>query len=288
MKLAIYWGCMISTSQYAYEVTLRKILEKLELDYVEVEPQSCCGSPVSSISHLASTYLSARNLAIAQKNADTLLVPCNGCYLNLTLTLNELNENKELANKIEELLSQEGLEKPKKIKILHPINLFHDYIGLEKIAEKVEKPLKNLKFATHTGCHLIRPSTISGIDNPEKPVKLDRIIEALGGTTIDYPEKLECCGAGLLLSHPETALAMSGKKLKILSQMQIDALINSCPSCHLMFDGRQEAIASTLGIKIEVPVLYLTQLMGLAYGINQEELALNLNQSPVDKLLNKL
>ena len=288
MKVAVYWGCLIPTIQYSYEMSVRAIMPQLGLELVELNNVSCCGTPIQSVNMLAALYLAARNLAIAEKTGlDDLLLPCNGCYLSLSEAAHFLSQDDKLKERINNVLKEENLRYEGSIKIWHTINLLHDLVGEEKMRRVVKRPLNGLKLAVHYGCHILRPSTLQPVDNPETPRKMEELVEWLGGKNVPYPEKLDCCGYMLLLSHPDAALTFSGLKLKAIQDWGADALVVSCPSCQMMFDMRQKSSAATTGAKLNIPVLYYTQLLGLAMGISTERLGLNLNRSPIDELLQK-
>ena len=289
MKVAVYWGCLIPTIQYSYEMSVRAIMPQLGLELVELNNVSCCGTPIQSVNMFAALYLAARNLAIAEKTGlDDLLLPCNGCYLSLSEAAHFLSQDDKLKERINNVLKEENLRYEGSIKIWHTINLLHDLVGEEKMRRVVKRPLNGLKLAVHYGCHILRPSTLQPVDNPETPRKMEELVEWLGAKNVPYPEKLDCCGYMLLLSHPDAALTFSGLKLKAIQDWGADALVVSCPSCQMMFDMRQKSSAATTGAKLNIPVLYYTQLLGLAMGISTERLGLNLNRSPIDELLQKV
>ncbi len=288
MKVAVYWGCVIPTIQYGYEMSVRAIMPQLDIELVDLNNVSCCGTPVQSVNMFTALYLAARNLAIAEKTGlNNLLLPCNGCYLSLSEAKHFLRQDKKLKGKINTLLEEENLQYDDSIKIWHTINLLHDLVKEERIREAVEHSLNDLKLAVHYGCHILRPSTLQMVDNPENPGKMGELIGWLGASSVPYPEKLDCCGAMLLLSHPDAAFTFSGLKLKAVQDCGADALVVACPSCQMMFDMRQKSAAATVGAKIAVPVLYFTQLLGIAMGIDTEKLGLHLNRSPIDELLRK-
>lgn len=288
MKLPVYWGCVIPTSQYAYEMSVREIMPRLGVELIDLEKASCCGPQVQSVNMFAATYLATRNLAIAEKMgfADLLAV-CNGCHLSLSEAFHLLSHNGRLKEEINKLLKEEGLEYSGNIKIWHTIDFLHDKIGEDAIRKAVSLPLNDLKFAVHYGCHILRPSSVGTVDDPENPQKLDHLIEWLGAKSIPYTEKLDCCGAMLMLSHADAAFTFTGLKLKAVQDLGLDALVDTCPSCHNMFDMRQKSAAATTGTKLSVPIIFYTQLLGVAMGIPQEKLGLNLNRSPIDEFLQK-
>jgi heterodisulfide reductase subunit B len=290
MDLAVYWGCRILTSQYAYELSVREVLSKFDLKLIELSETNCCGDPVKSINDSTANYLSARILALTNtSNINNLLVPCNRCHFTISETKSNLDENENLNQKITNLLKEENLSYDDKIKLWHIIDFLHDYVGLDRIKKMVKRPLKGLKLATHPGCQIIRYSELNRPDQPENPQKLDNLIRVLGAETIDYAEKLDCCGASLLNSHVDSALSLTGTKLKTLQEdLGVDGLVVSCPDCGLMFDFKQKDAGSTVGAKLNLPVIYYTQLLGLALDATIDALGLKLNQSPIDDLLAKI
>jgi heterodisulfide reductase subunit B len=289
LKVAVYWGCVIPTVQYGYEMSVRAVMPRLNVELVDLTNVSCCGTPVQSVNMFAALYLAARNLAIAEKTGlGDLLLPCNGCYLSLSEAKHFLNKNEKLRGKINAILAEENLHYTGSVKIWHTISFLHDLVREETVRKTVKNPLNNLKLAVHYGCHIIRPSTLQTVDDPENPTKMEKLIGWLGAKTMPYPEKLDCCGAMLLLSHPDAAFTFSGLKLKAVQEWSADALVVSCPSCQMMFDTRQKSAAATTGTKLNLPVLYYTQLLGVAMGIETEKLGLHLNRSSMDMLLQRL
>ena len=286
--MAVYWGCVVPTVQYAYEMSVREVLPRLGVDLVDLENASCCGTPVQSVNMFASLYLAARNLAVAERTGlNDLLVVCNGCHLAISEAMHYLSQDQKLHERINLLLKEEDLNYQGSVRIWHTIDFLHDAVGEETIKKMVKKPLSNLKFASHYGCHILRPSTLRTVDDPENPRKLDELIEWLGAKSVSYSEKLDCCGAMLLLSHPDAAFTFSGLKMRAVQDLGVDGLVVSCPSCQNMFDMRQKSAAATTGAKLDLPVLYYTQLLGLTMGIEQQKLGLKLNRSPLDELLQK-
>lgn len=280
VKVAVYWGCKIPTQQYAYEMSVRQVLPQFGIELVDLKGTSCCGGPVRSVNTLASMYLSARNLALAgQTGLKDLLVPCSECHFMLSETKHRMDNDEETHGKLETLLREEGLKYPSDVKVWHVIDLLHDVVKVDAIKAKVKASLKGLKLAVHHGCQIIRPSEIGRADCPENPQKLDALVKALGAEVLDYSEKLDCCGAALLYSHEDAALSLAGSKLKAVQGYGVDGFVDTCPYCHIMYDSKQKDAAATVGGKLSVPVVYYTQLLGLALGIEQEKLGIQLNPS---------
>ncbi|MEM3055184.1 MAG: CoB--CoM heterodisulfide reductase iron-sulfur subunit B family protein [Candidatus Bathyarchaeia archaeon] len=289
MKVAVFWGCRILTSQYAYEMSVRETFPRLNVELVDLPETNCCGDPVKSIKESAADYLAARILALANVTSlSDLLVPCSRCHFALSETMEKLCKDNRTGKKIVNTLKEEGLSYNSRIKIWHTIDFLHDLIGIENVKRAVQKPLKHLKLATHVGCQIIRYSDLGRIDNSENPQKLNKLVNALGAEVVDYPKKLDCCGGALMRSHPEAALSLAGTKLNILQGLALDGLLVSCPECGLMFDSKQKEAGTIVGAKLNLPVIYYTQLLGLALNIKREKLGLQLNQSPVSQFLAKV
>lgn len=289
MKFAFYPGCIVQSEQYAYEISARQIFPKLGVQLIDVEGFSCCGYPLKNISVSAWFYLSARNLALAEKLGLDIFPLCNGCNLSFREVKYYLEEDNELKERVNSLLLMEGLRYTGNAKSLHILEVMRNVVGVDKIKTAVKMPLEGLKLGAHYGCHALRPSKLGMPDDSEDPHSLEELIEALGAATDDYPERLDCCGQGLAMTTGKTALAISGLKLKAIQDRGFDGVVTICPFCMKMLDAKQNAIkVSTQQKDINVPVVYYTQLLGLAMGIKVEKLALNLNLSPVGELLKGL
>ncbi len=276
------------TEQYAYEMSLREVLPRLGVELVDLEGFSCCGEPLKSVNQMLTLHLSARNIAICESQGLDIFVPCPMCHLALSEAKVVLSENKELRQRVLEKLAAEGLTYKGTAKLYHTVDLLTDLIGLEAIKGQVKQPLNGMDLATHYGCHIIRPSLLGRPQDSENPVGMERILEVLGGRSSHYAEKLDCCGGPLLPNHPDTAMTKTGEKLKAVQEHGFDGMVLACPWCHKMFDSKQKKGGEVVGAQLNVSVFYLTQLLGLAMGLEPSKLGLDLNQSPVEKLLEKL
>ena len=283
-KYAFYPGCVMPTEQYAYELSIRETFPLLDIELIDLEGFSCCGEPMKSVNQLMTLYLSARNLAIGEKQDLDLFVPCPMCHLALSECKHVMENNAEMRDRINGMLLSEELQYKGSADIVNTVDLLHDHIGVEKIKKHVKKPLDGLKIATHYGCHLIRPSEIGRPVDSENPQKMEAVLKILGAEPLDYAEKLDCCGAPILANLPESALTKTGQKLQRVQEQGFDVFVDVCPWCHRMFDSKQVKAGETVALKLEVPVVYLTQLLGITFGVKKEKLGLDLNLSPVDKL----
>jgi|Deesub1362B_J571_1020462.scaffolds.fasta_scaffold00584_17 heterodisulfide reductase subunit B len=285
MRYLLYLGCVIPTKQYAYEVSLREVFPKFGVQLEEFN-ERCCGFPLKSINKKAWLYMGARVLARASELGLPILAPCNGCHVSLWETKHQMEEDPYLKSEILSYLKSEGLYKFDDVDIKHPVEVLHDIIGLEKIKEKVVRPLQGLKIASHPGCHLMRPTDIPRPEDNANPDKIDRILRALGAESYDYPDKGGCCGATMLPFSPDNAIKVGAQKILTMINAGFNAATTSCPYCMEMLDNKQDAAKTITGnMEVSLPVFYLTQLVGLAIGIEPSKLLINLNMSPVDEIL---
>jgi heterodisulfide reductase subunit B len=283
-KYVFYPGCIMQTEQYAYEMSLREILPVLDIKLVDVNGFSCCGNPIKSVNQMMTLALSARTLAIAEKEGLDILAPCSICHHALSDCKHILDTDAEMKKRVNQFLADENLSYNGTSHVVHTIDLLHDIITLEQIKKKVKQPLNKLKIATHYGCHLIRPSEIGRPVDSENPQKMESILRMLGAEPVDYAEKLDCCGGLLNANLPETALTKTGQKLQQVKAQGFDAFVDVCPWCHRQFDAKQKQAAKTIAETLDVPVFYLTQLIGISFGLDHEKLGLQLNQSPIENL----
>ena len=289
MKYAFYLGCWIKTELYNIEISTRQVLPKFGIELVDIEGFSCCGYPMRSYNQNMMVYLSARNIAIAESAGLDLFPLCNGCHASICEVKHALDNNPELRNKINENLEIEGLKYNGKNRVVHIIDILHKDIGIKAISESTKNSLNHIKLAPHYGCHAFRPSIVGRPEEPETPHILDDLIKAIGGDAPYYPEKLDCCGSSLGVAEIDTALDVAGTKLKAIHARGYEGIVTICPFCHKMFDTRQEVIKRVIQREdIKLPVLYYTQLLGLAMGLDARKLGLHLNQSPVDLIIDKI
>jgi heterodisulfide reductase subunit B len=284
LKYTLYLGCNIATEAFAYELSAKRIFDSLDVELELPDGYSCCGITMRSLNAFSFLCLAARNLAIAEKTGNDLLVYCTGCRLALSEAQHILEENPELKDKVNGILEKEDLKYEGSIKIVHIVQFLHDIIGLEKIKSKIVKKFEGKKIAPHYGCHALRPSDINPQDDVENPQKLDELIRLIGAEAPPHPEKLDCCGAPLLLKDVDSAYSLVGTKLGALMKQNFDGVATVCPSCQKMFEN-QKIASDTIGEKLNLPVLYFTQLLGLAMGIEPKELGIQQNLTDYKELL---
>jgi heterodisulfide reductase subunit B len=284
----MFLGCAIPYRIPSYEVSARKVLERLDVELIEMPEFNCCGLPIDSVDHDAMLVLAARNLFLAeQKNIDILTL-CPGCAGNLRKVNKSLEEDKKIKEHVNDIMKEIGMKVDGgKIRVRHLIQALFDDIGLDRIKETVRNPLYGLRVAEHNGCHILRPTKYIGFDDPENPIILKKLIEATGAECLDYMYETDCCGAPIVGVNDKIPLHLAGDKLRNIKAVNADALITVCPFCHMMFDINQPRIERLLNEKFGIPVLHYPQLLGLAMGLTPEELALNELRVTPTNILNK-
>jgi heterodisulfide reductase subunit B len=288
-KMYLYLGCTIPMKQFAYELSLRSSLPNLGVELEDMPEANCCGTPLRCVSIFYPIYASARICAIAEAAGLDILAPCNGCHLSLSENLILLRTRPDLAERVNSLLRDENLRYMGKARVYHPVEVLHDIIGVDGIASSVKFRLPLLKFAAHPGCHLMRPSKIPRPESRGAPLKLDRLIEALGLKCLNHPEKYECCGAAVMPYSPEAAIRITSMRLRKIVDAGSDGVTTLCPYCFEMFDAKQDVAKAITGDEsLSVPIFYYTQLLGLSLGLAEKELGLGLNTSPIDSILERL
>ncbi len=288
MKYVIYPGCLTLTEQYAYELSTRRVFEALGIELLTPENISCCGAPLRSVNAYGWIYLAARNMAVLEDEEAPAMILCNWCHLSFTHARKLLSEKEELRLWVNELLKEEDLEYRGDLEFKHLIEVLHDDIGIKVIAESVKVKLESITLSPHSGCQLIRPTELGRPDNPVNPVKLSNLIEALGAKAVRHVGELECCGWAIYKTRVDAGLTLAGNRIKAASDAKVDGIIVVCPHGAEMLDGMQSEAGKAIGSKLELPVLYYTQLLGLALGIEPKELGLQLNRSPVERILERI
>ena len=265
-------GCSLSSSGYDYHLSLKYVTKALGMDIVEVKDWVCCGaSSAHATSHLLSIALPVLNLSHAEKDGfDKLIAPCPACLSRFKEAHVELERDAGLKKKIWEVFDYKYR---RKVKVYHPLEVFVE-MGVERIRERIRKKLTGLKVACYYGCLLTRPPKIAQFDNTEDPQSMDTLVRTLGAETMDWSFKTECCGAAMTLTRSEMVLKLSNDILREAKEAGADAITVACPLCQANLDGRQRQIEETFKTRYGIPILYFTQLMGLAFGALPKEIGL--------------
>jgi len=289
-EYAYFAGCTMPVRNLNYDASMRKVAGALGLKLIDIPEFGCCGYPLGSLDYHTMLLLSARNLCIAEeKGIGEIVTGCTGCAGTLSKVNKALREHPDKRRKVNEELSRLGHQFRGKVRVRHFARMLYDDIGPEKIRAAIKKPLSGLNIAAHYGCHYLKPSeAFESPENPERPVTLDRLIEATGATAMDYGAKLLCCGGDVLGIDEQTALRMAREKFRQLKETAADAMVLICPFCAVMYDAGQKTIEVKLQEKFTLPVLYYPQLLGLAMGLDEKALGLHLNRTKVKDLLDKI
>ena len=284
MKIGFYPGCSLTGSSREYNESLLAIAKEAGIELREINDWNCCGATAAhNLNKELSLSLPARNLALAEfEEMDELVVPCAACYNRLIMTQHELSEKEELRKQI-----SEKLQMPLKngIKIYNVLQFLEKHI-LPRLDKLVKKPLA-FDVACYYGCLLVRPQKVMKSERFEDPMAMDAIMQKLGANPIDWPFKTECCGAGFSVSKTEIVGELSGKIVRDAVNRDAKAIIVACPMCHSNLDMRRPAIESYLNMKVDVPVLYITQAIALAMGLTPQQAGTQRHFVPVNLPVNR-
>jgi len=288
-KLTYFPGCSAHGTSEEFDHTLKLVMKKLDVELEEIPDWNCCGATSAHVmTEALAMALPLRNLVLAEKlDSKTMGIACASCYSRMKTTKVQVDENPELARKINSTIIQEGNYQGT-VDIKSMLQYCYEDIGLETIKSKVTKPLSGLKVACYYGCLLTRPKAITQFDSPEYPMSMDRIMEALGAEAVEFDYKTECCGASFSISDTEIVLSLSGKILEVAKESGAHLIVVACPLCQSNLDMRQPDIEKTTGKKYGIPILYLTQLMALAFGFPKEDLRLNKHIVPAEEALSNI
>ncbi|HIH44249.1 MAG TPA: heterodisulfide reductase subunit B [Candidatus Methanoperedenaceae archaeon] len=284
MKFSYYPGCTLHGSASEYDISTRAVCRALGIELVEIEDWNCCGALEGSSNKALSTALSARNIVIASKTSLQLVMPCSICSHNLARADVSIREDSRLRQSVEQALGTSYTG----VRMKHLLDVMVNEFGLENLKGRVTRPLTGIKAAPYYGCLLVRPSKICRFDNPKNPVTMDNLIRALGADSPQFRHKVKCCGGSLLMGKEDIAHNLS---LNILSEAKAagaDCLVAACPMCHTMLDGQQGMIEKHHDVKLDMPVVYFTQLIGIALGLGEKELGLDRNMVSASRLLDSI
>ncbi len=273
LTYAYYPGCSGLSTSMEYEVSTRAVCKALGITLKDIDDWSCCGStPAHTVDHVFSSALSARNLALTeQMGLETIVTPCPSCLTNLKVAGHRMQDPSFKA-KVNELLDR-PCENRVQVKSLLQI-LVEDY-GIEEIRQQVVQSLPGLKVVPYYGCIMNRPPEVMNFDDPENPVAMDEVLEALGLDVADFPFKVECCGGSFGVARKDIVVNLSGKHLLLARDAGADAIVTACPLCQMNLDLRQSQINAAWGENFNMPVFYFTQLLGLALGLSRKDVRLD-------------
>jgi heterodisulfide reductase subunit B len=270
MKYAYYPGCSLEHTAKPYDTSVRAVFRKLQVELAEIEDWNCCGATMyMSVNKLVGYAVSARNLALAQNMGCDICAPCSSCYTILRKTNRFLDGDASARGRINEALQAANLSYEKRVEVRHPLDILVNDVGLDRIVEAAPFRLNGLKVAPYYGCQIVRP--IFHFDDLEEPVFMDRLFKALGATVVDYPGKVRCCGGMLMMTAEDVALDLNFNLLEDAAVNEADVIVTACPMCQMNLEAYQPKINKRYGREFKTPVLYFTQLLGMALGLDNDD-----------------
>ncbi len=288
MKKYLYYpGCSLEGTAREYDVSTRAFMKAMDTKLLELEDWTCCGaSAAEAVSHLLSVALPALNLAIAEKRdtPEDILVPCSACYLNLKKAQEETRKDPDLLKKVNIVLQEKNLRLQGKVQVRHLLDVISQDIGSERIREQVKRDFSGLCIAPYYGCQCLRPYPV--FDDPEVPRSMEPLITATGANVHPWDMGGRCCGASHMNTKPEVGQALVGA---ILAEAKgADVIVTVCPMCQMNLEAYQRKISSNYGEDLSMTILYLPQFLGLAIGLSEDEMRLDMNLSVTKETRNKL
>ena len=284
-KLAYYPGCPSESHAIEQDMSTKAIFEKLGIELVEVEDWNCCGAAEAENPEMVYA-LNARNLAIAERdNLDMMVTSCSVCFYSLARTNEAYEKDAGLKDRMKAI--DPSLEYNGSVKAKHVVDVIVNEVSLDEIAKRIEKKVP-VKVAPYYGCYMGRPSRL-GFDDPDNPETMDKIIELLGGEVIPYSQmKTKCCGGPLMMTRSDLAFEMTKNLIDVAKAKDADCIVTACPLCHMMLDAKQPDIADAFKVKLDMPVLYFTQILGLGLGIDPKKLGMKKNIISTDAIVEKV
>ncbi len=260
MELNLYPGCSAGSTGQELDLSLRAVFSELNVGLRELEDWNCCGASSAHATNRAlAVALPARNLAIAQNSGMDLLAPCAACYSRLKTADYHLRHDSDRRSEIE---GQVGFQFTGQVQVRPPLDVVVSDVGLDAVKARVRRPLRGLKVVGYYGCLLVRPPQIADFDDPEHPVMLDRLLVALGADVRPWSYATDCCGGGLNLTRARVAARLVGRLTEFAREVGAEGIATACPLCQLSLEMRQQGAS-------RMPVVYFTELMGLAFGLDQ-------------------
>jgi len=283
MKYAYYPGCSLKGTGRAYEESLLAVFQALGVSYEELKDWNCCGATsYMSVDELSSYALAARNLALAERENMEIIAPCAACYLVLNKTQHYMHDYPEINNVVTRALGTIGLTWHGQTRVRHPLEILLNEVGVPAIATKVKRPLHGLKVAPYYGCQIVRP--YSTFDDQRNPTSMDQLLSACGAKVINYSSKVQCCGASQKGTLPEVGLDRIRRLLLAAKREGAEVIATVCPLCQFNLECFQDETGNAHE-PISMPVLYFSQLIAWALGLDAKAVALQRCIVPVQTLL---
>lgn len=289
LKFALYPGCAAQGATPELYQSAMAIISRLGIDVIELTAAACCGAGVVTEANPdAALALNARTFAQAEKLGLDVMTICGTCQGVMGAGNKRLQQEPGLLDRINKLLEPEGLVYRGTVQVKHLLWIIVRDVGLHELRRHVCIPFKEFRVAPFYGCYLLRPSWDLGFDDPDNPASLEKVIQAVGGESVAYAGRTKCCGFPIILEKEAIAMSMAGMNLKEAKDRGADFMVTPCPLCHMSLDIYQERAGKAVGAKLDLPVLHLPQLIGLAMGIPAKELGLSRHLISVDSILKRI
>jgi heterodisulfide reductase subunit B len=272
-EYAYFPGCSLEKMAASYHMSAMETTRKLGIKLREIEDWNCCGATTYFyIDELLAYTLCARNLAIAEKTGLDVVAPCSACYKNMYFTAAHLKKDADLAEHVNFALEEDNLHFSGNIKVKHLIEVFSQDVDSQELKSKTTKPLTGIRVAPYYGCQIVRPQKEK--ENVEQPQFFEEMLSAIGATPVNFPLKMRCCGGSLILSSRSAALSMVRNLLQCAVDSQATVIATACPMCQVNLECYQQQVNQEFGTNFSMPILYFTQLVGLAMGIQPKKLGI--------------
>jgi heterodisulfide reductase subunit B len=278
-------GCSVPANYPNYETAMLKVAELLGMELEYMDGVACCGSPnLRAFDFFGWLLVNARTLAIAEQNGHDIVTPCNGCFGSLKDVHHFLKHDKEYLDKVNKELKKINLEFKGTVTPRHFIEALYSDIGIDEIKKKITKPLDGVGIAIHYGCHLLRPADVTEM----KPEIFDELVEVTGASVVEYPLWKQCCGATVLPVNEPLAIRLARDKIKSMKDYGAEFAAICCPACGNQLDLQQLGLKDSYGEVYNLPVLLYPQILGLALGLSEDDIGLEMNRVSADSILEHL
>jgi CoB--CoM heterodisulfide reductase subunit B len=281
LRYAFFVGCTTLARLEGYELSTRRVAERLGVELVDMPGSSCCGTTyLETLDHKTALAVAARNICIAEEMGLDIVTVCNGCTEVLTKANKALKEDAALRDDVNGLLADVGKQFKGTVEVKHFTRMLKDDVGLDKIKAEVNHPFKGLRVGAHYGCHMLRPSDVMSYDDPEAPTTLDELIDVTGARSVAYPNKLECCTAPIMGIREKVTWSVGMEKVETVKKYA-EIMVTACPFCYLVYERCQLMAEKSP----DVPVVHYPQLLGLALGLGYDELGFEKNRIDASRIL---
>ncbi|HET9960939.1 MAG TPA: CoB--CoM heterodisulfide reductase iron-sulfur subunit B family protein [Nitrospiraceae bacterium] len=288
LRFALYPGCAAKGATPELYQSTMAIIGRLGLQVVELEAASCCGAGViTEADPDVALALNARTFAQAERLGLDIMTICGTCQGVMSAANRRFKQEPGTLERINRLLAQDGIAYQGRVQVKHLLWIAVRDIGLSKLSETVRTPLKDLRIAPFYGCYMLRPSWDLGFDDPENPSSLEKVIRAVGGEPVAYAGRTKCCGFPIILEKEAIAVAMAGTNMKEAVDHGAEVMVTPCPLCHMSLDIYPERAGQAVRTTLNLPILHLPQLLGLAMGIPAKDLGLSRHLISVDSIVKR-